>query len=123
MGTIFQSAAPNVTPQITQSTVVAILLASTLVVAGLLGLIGIFAWRTREALIYGNFFLKQDGLSPVEGRVDYDAPTRKATFTPDEPLENGKTYQATITANVQDQAGNRLTRDHAWHFTVIAQST
>jgi hypothetical protein len=59
---IFQSAAPNVTPQITQSTVVAILLALTLVVAGQLGLIGIFAWRTREALIYGNFFVVDLGI-------------------------------------------------------------
>jgi Bacterial Ig-like domain len=52
------------------------------------------------------------------GDVVYDPPTRTATFTPANPLGSGKTYAATITAAVRDQAGNTLARDYTWHFTV-----
>jgi hypothetical protein len=47
----------NAVPQIEQTTVLAILVASTLAVIGLLGLIGIFAWKTERSLEYGNFFV------------------------------------------------------------------
>ncbi len=48
--------------QITQETVMAILIASTLMVIGLLGLIGMFAWKTEKSLEYGNFFVVTLGI-------------------------------------------------------------
>ena len=54
---IIQDAVPQAAPRIAQTTVLAILVASTLIVIGLLGLIGIFAWKTEQALEYGNFFV------------------------------------------------------------------
>jgi len=53
------------------------------------------------------------------GSVAYEPSTRTATFTPDTPLGSGRTYAATITAAVRDQAGIPLARDYTWHFTVI----
>jgi hypothetical protein len=55
----------------------------------------------------------------VPSGVAYDETTRVATFTPADPLQNGGTYAATITAGVKDKAGNALAEDHTWHFTVI----
>jgi hypothetical protein len=233
-----QNAAQQAAPKIAQTTVLGILIASTLIVLGLLGLIGIFAWKTERSLEYGNFFvvvlgiltaligflvafpllvsgvfddptqvlallsalfgtivglvgtyfgiktsadarqdaqslardsltgdttqpqvtstnpedraakippdthpsatfskdmdratinpstfklLDQHTLRQVNGDVDYDVRTRVATFTPAAPLENGRTYEATITAGVKDMAGNALAQDHTWHFTVIGE--
>jgi Ca2+/Na+ antiporter len=66
--------------------------------------------------------LRQDALQ-VPARfpdgVVYDEATRKATFTPAQPLEKSRTYTATITARVKDQAGNRLEDSHIWHFTIV----
>jgi Bacterial Ig-like domain len=59
-------------------------------------------------------------LQPVPGSVAYDETTRVATFTPAAALQNGRTYAATITANVKDKAGNTLAEDETWHFTVAA---
>jgi hypothetical protein len=50
--------------------------------------------------------------------VGYDETTRVATFTPADPLQNGRTYSATITAAVKDKAGNALDQDKTWHFNV-----
>jgi len=232
---ILQNAALQAAPKIAQTTVLGILVASTLIVIGLLGLIGIFAWKTERSLEYGNFFvvvlgiltaligflvafpllvsgvfddptqvlallsalfgtivglvgtyfgiksssdarqdaqtlardslagdttppqvsstnpqdraenvppdthptatfskdmepatinpntfklLNQRTLRQVKGDVNYYVPTRVATFTPAAPLENGRTYEATITAGVKDLADNTLAQDHTWHFTV-----
>src|SRR5829696_1648583 len=54
---ILQNAALQAAPKIAQTTVLGILVASTLIVIGLLGLIGIFAWKTERSLEYGNFFV------------------------------------------------------------------
>jgi uncharacterized protein YybS (DUF2232 family) len=54
---IFIQNAAQQAPKISQATVLGILIASTLMVIGLLGLIGIFAWRTERALDYGSFFV------------------------------------------------------------------
>ena len=53
--------------------------------------------------------------------VDYDEPTKVATFRPVAALENGKRYGATITSGVKDKAGNALDQDKTWHFTVAAE--
>jgi hypothetical protein len=229
-----QNAAQQAAPQISQATVLGILIASTLMVIGLLGLIGIFAWRTERALDYGSFFVvvlgiltaligflvafpllvsrvfdeptqvlallsalfgtivglvgtffgiktsadarqdaqaltretiasdtalpmvssvsplpnalgvsptthvtatfskdmepatfntttfklvEKDTSTPVAGTIVYDPPTQGATFRPENPLANN-TYQATITTDVKDKAGNAIAREDTWEFTV-----
>src|SRR3712207_922419 len=53
-----QNTAQQVAPVvIEQTTVQVILLTTTLILVGLLVLIGIFAWRTERALEYANFFV------------------------------------------------------------------
>ena len=49
--------------QISQATVIAILVESALFLIGLLVLIGIFAWRTENPLNYGNFFVVALGIT------------------------------------------------------------
>src|SRR5215210_4559728 len=56
----------------------------------------------------------------LRGGVDYDEPTKVATFTPAAALESGKRYGATITSGVKDKAGNALAQDETWHFKVAA---
>jgi hypothetical protein len=63
-----------------------------------------------------------DQLEQVAGGVVYDATTRKATFTPTNPLRNGRTYAATITAGVKDRAGTTLAQDYTWRFRVTRAS-
>lgn len=53
----------------------------------------------------------------VRSGVDYDEPTKVATFTPGAPLQTGTKYAATITSGVKDKAGNALDQDKTWHFT------
>jgi hypothetical protein len=48
--------------------------------------------------------------------IFYDIDTREATFTPADPLVNGRMYQATISAKVRDQQGVRLEESYVWHF-------
>jgi hypothetical protein len=50
-------------PQISQATVIAILVVSAIFLIGLLILIGIFAWRTEDPLNYGNFFVVALGIT------------------------------------------------------------
>jgi hypothetical protein len=49
--------------QITQQTVMALVIVAALFVVGLLVLLGIFVWRTEEPLKYGNFFVVALGLT------------------------------------------------------------
>jgi len=59
--------------------------------------------------------------TPVIGDVDYGQPgnpPRVAAFAPANELENGRTYQATITKGVRDLRGNTLAEDYTWQFKV-----
>lgn len=67
-------------------------------------------------------------VSPV-GEVSYVANARSAIFMPDQELEQGVTYTATITSMVMDLAGNELAgnqgpvanaSDYVWTFTTTA---
>ncbi len=49
--------------QITQQTVTALVIVSGLFVFGLLILLGVFAWRARDPLQYGNFFVVALGIT------------------------------------------------------------
>lgn len=66
--------------------------------------------------------LDQDTLKQVPAAVPngvhYDETAKVATFTPTNPLESGKVYEATITSGVKDKSGNTLAQDKTWHFTV-----
>jgi Bacterial Ig-like domain len=231
---IFIQNAAQQEPKIAQTTVLGILIASTLIVLGLLGLIGIFAWKTDRSLEYGSFFVvvlgiltalvgflvafpllvsgvfddptqvlallsalfgtivglvgtyfgiktssdarndaqtlardtiasdttpptvssvsplpnamgispdahvtatfskdmdpatlnsttfklvEGDSRTPVPGSIVYDTPTNGATYRPRNALANN-TYEATITRDVKDTAGNALTQEDTWGFTV-----
>jgi hypothetical protein len=56
----------------------------------------------------------------VTGLVAYDAINKIATFTPRANLANGTTYNATITTEATDLAGNPLAINYAWNFTTAA---
>ncbi|EGN74279.1 Protein of unknown function (DUF3494) [Idiomarina sp. A28L] len=67
-------------------------------------------------------------ISPV-GDVTYVVASRSAVFTPEENLEEGATYTATIFSTVTDLAGNELAgnqgpvntaSDYIWVFTTVA---
>jgi len=59
----------------------------------------------------------------VSGTVAYDSVNKKATLTPDKPLDYSTTYTATVkggTSGVKDTAGNPLSADWVWTFTTQA---
>jgi hypothetical protein len=62
-------------------------------------------------------------LAPVAGGPDVAASVglsadgRSAVLDPDEPLEPGTAYRATVTTGVTDLAGNALPAERAWVFT------
>jgi hypothetical protein len=57
-----------------------------------------------------------DGGTDVAGSVSVDGAI--ATFTPAADLSAGHTYDAVVTIDVLDVAGNPLAADEAWSFTV-----
>lgn len=67
-------------------------------------------------------FLVKQGGAQVSGSVSLDSATNTATFAPDEPLEAGKLYTATITTGAKDTGGSPLALDYVWSFTTSACS-
>jgi hexosaminidase len=55
------------------------------------------------------------------GAVSYDAATRTATFTPDQPWQHDRLYQVSLTA--ADSAGNRIDPAHTWSFRTAKAAT
>jgi M6 family metalloprotease-like protein len=73
------------------------------------------------------FKLKKAGTTTFLGAtITYDPATRRATLDPNNNLQSGKTYVATVTTGAQDEAGNSLDQDSSlvgnqtksWKFTV-----
>ena len=65
------------------------------------------------------FTLTETGGLQQTAVVTYDATTRTATLDPETDLVSGTQYTATVSATVQDAAGNTpLTNDFVWSFTV-----
>jgi hypothetical protein len=60
------------------------------------------------------FVVEADG-STVAGTVDVS--DNEVTFTPDDNLQAGTEYTATVTTDAQDMAGNALAEDYQWTFT------
>jgi hypothetical protein len=55
------------------------------------------------------FRLKKAGTTKFVGAtVTYDPATNKATLNPNNNLQSGRTYVATVTTGAQDEAGNSL---------------
>lgn len=55
--------------------------------------------------------------APVQGKVTYDSPSKRATFTPSVELPPGH-YRASIITGVRDEEGLALARDHTWEFAI-----
>ena len=68
-------------------------------------------------------FTVKNGATPVNGSVTYDSNTKKAIFIPPGNLSYSTTYTATITAGVEDMAGNNMHADHSWSFTTESPPT
>ena len=67
------------------------------------------------------FYLTPLGSSTkVPAALTYAGAQKRATLTPTTPLANGITYQATVTAGIQDTLGNPLQTPWVWTFTVVA---
>jgi uncharacterized repeat protein (TIGR01451 family) len=65
------------------------------------------------------FYLYQDS-TRIGGSVDYIPISKIAVFHPDPPLRPNTTYTATVTAEVQDLAGQPLTENIEWAFTTFS---
>ncbi len=62
-----------------------------------------------------SFILKADS-SLISGNVIYDTSQNTIFFYPEKELEKSTKYQAMITTNVKDLAGNPLKTDYLWSF-------
>ena len=77
-----------------------------------------------SSLDSNTFTLRIDGGASVPATVSYSAQTRVATLHPSVPLAYQTTYQATLkggAGGVTDAAGNPLTADKTWKFTISVQ--
>jgi hypothetical protein len=69
------------------------------------------------------FELRDASRNLVSANVTYDAGSKTATLTPNSPLDNSKTYTATLKSGengVKDASGNALAEDMSWSFTAAA---
>lgn len=64
--------------------------------------------------------LKTSGGAAVAGSTNYDAATRRATFTPTSALDGGMTFKAAVTAKSSD--GVAMTDPTVWSFTTVDAS-
>ena len=53
---------------------------------------------------------------PVAGLVEYEAASRRLSFTPDAPLETDTVYEVVVSSSLQDMDGNPFA-GHGWFFT------
>lgn len=67
-----------------------------------------------------NFSL-QDGDEYVFGKVEFDARTNSASFTPAGNLKTGRKYRVTVSEKVEDMKGNRLGQNYGWEFVTLKQ--
>jgi hypothetical protein len=75
-------------------------------------------------VVASNFKVTAPGNAAVSGTLNYDAPSKTATFTPTANFAPNTVFTATITggpAGVKDLAGNRLASNKVWSFTTGSQ--
>jgi len=63
------------------------------------------------------FFTVNNGSVDILGSVTYDPYTYTLTFTPDSDLSYATTYTVTISSDVEDIGGNKMTGPYTWIFT------
>ncbi len=68
--------------------------------------------------INSSTFTLFDGLTAINGTVNYSGTT--ATFTPTNNLELGKTYTATVTIGAHNVAGTAIAHNYVWSFSTGA---
>ena len=61
------------------------------------------------------------GTAPVSGTVSYS--DKKATFSPDAPLNTNTTYTAKLTTSIKGVDGNPLQQDYIWTFSTGSSIT
>lgn len=75
-------------------------------------------------VVTSNFKVTGPGNTAVSGTLNYNAPSKTATFTPSSNLAPNTTFTATIkggATGVKDLAGNPLASDKVWTFTTGTQ--
>ncbi len=105
---------PTTTPGATAPTVISTNPGNTSNVAANGTIAATFSEAMNPSTVNAGTFTLKKGSTPIAGTVTYAGTT--ATFTPGTGLELCTTYTATITAGVQNMAGNALARDYAWNF-------
>jgi len=66
-------------------------------------------------------FALQDGTEYIFGKIEYNAKTNTAVFTPAGNLKTGRKYRITVSEKIEDVYGERLERDYSWEFTTISK--
>jgi len=67
------------------------------------------------------FTLRKTGeVSLVPAQVNYDDITRVATLVPNEHLETGTEYTATLTTGIRDDLGASMLNDYTWKFKTVS---
>ena len=75
------------------------------------------------ATIQNNFELRDASNNVVPATVTYEEGSRTARLTPNSPIDNSKTYTATLKGGaegVKDAEGNALAQAMSWSFTTAA---
>jgi streptogramin lyase len=79
-----------------------------------------------QTLSTGTFSLLSSGGVTVTGEVGYDSTIRQATFVPQDELENGTSYEATLVGGpvgALDEYSNTLDMDYTWSFATVPDVT
>ena len=78
-----------------------------------------FSEAMRAKSVKSSFKLyKKGSTTPLDATVTYDADTKKAVLDPRASLERGATYKALVTTGAKDLAGNPLSQQKVWFFTI-----
>jgi hypothetical protein len=70
-----------------------------------------------EAMATGTMNGSTFTVNGVTGTVNYDQPSKTATFTPSSPLAYSTSYTANVSTDVTDLAGNHMAAPYSWTFT------
>ncbi len=87
-------------------------------VDGNISVIAVFDEAMDPATVTDASFTLYEGLSPIDGLVLVNDSV--ATFDPTEELDPAVEYTATLTTDTTDLAGNPLSEDYIWSFTIAA---
>jgi hypothetical protein len=81
--------------------------------------IAAFRDHMNAGTIHADNFTLTDGYGrQVAGVVSYDDDNHIATFSPNEPLQNGLQYVARLSGNIENEAGLVLGSDYTWTFQI-----